>query len=198
MFNFMLASSNAHKAQELQQIFSDAPFTISAAPEKLAVVEDGKSYYENAFKKAQTYFVHYKTPVVADDSGLEVDALPGELGIHSARFGGAEASDQAKVDLLLQRMAHLSDPAQRLAHYTCVLCFYFAPEEVYFFTGELRGHLALQAQGTSGFGYDPIFIPAELDPDTLAMHEAWKQQNSHRTRAAQAALAFLRERIAKS
>jgi len=197
MFNFMLASANGHKAQELQLLFSAAPFSIIPAPEKIAVKEDGKSYYENAFKKAQAYYTHYKVPVVADDSGLEVDALPGELGIHSARFGGEHTSDQEKVNLLLQRMQGL--PAdQRNAHYTCVLCFYFAPEEVYFFTGELHGQMAVAAQGTDGFGYDPIFMPTELTPDTLAMHKAWKDQHSHRAKAAQEALAFLRERIVKS
>ncbi|MBP5296167.1 MAG: non-canonical purine NTP pyrophosphatase, partial [Bacteriovoracaceae bacterium] len=159
MFEFMLASSNAHKAQELQLSLAGAPFKIISAPKKIAVIEDGKSYYENAFKKAAAYAAHFKVPVVADDSGLEVDALPGELGIHSARFGGQETSDQAKVDLLLQRMQKFSALEQRKAHYTCVLCFYFAAEEVYFFTGELHGHLAMAAQGTDGFGYDPIFIP---------------------------------------
>jgi XTP/dITP diphosphohydrolase len=127
-----------------------------------------------------------------------VDALPGELGIHSARFGGEATSDQAKVDLLLQRMAALPAGTATHAHYTCILCFYFRPEEVYFFEGRLDGKIGTHQQGTAGFGYDPIFIPHDLAPDTLAMHEDWKLQNSHRARAAAAAAAFLRERIAKS
>jgi len=195
MFKFILASSNEHKAQELQQVLGEDLIKIDPAPHKLEVLEDGKTYYENAFKKAQTYFDHYQVPVVADDSGLEVAALPGELGIHSARFGGEHLSDADKVDLLLQRLTNV---ANRQAYYSCVLCFYFRPEEIYFFQGRLDGQIGTQKQGTQGFGYDPIFMPNELAPDTLAMHEDWKLQNSHRTRAAQAALSFLRERIAKS
>ncbi|MBP5297150.1 MAG: non-canonical purine NTP pyrophosphatase [Bacteriovoracaceae bacterium] len=195
MFKFILASSNEHKAAELQRVLGEDLLKIDPAPQKLQVVEDGKTYYENAFKKAQTYYDHYQVPVVADDSGLEVEALPGELGIHSARFGGEHLSDDAKVDLLLERLANNPN---RQAYYSCVLCFYFRPEEVYFFQGRLDGQIGTQKKGTHGFGYDPIFMPHELAPDTLAMHEAWKLQNSHRTRAALAALAFLRERIAKS
>lgn len=192
-----LASGNKHKAQEFNDLFSDGLITVQSAPEVLEVVEDGDSYTQNAFIKAQAYFQKFKVPVLADDSGLNVEALPGELGIHSARFGGEGLTDQDRVQLLLEKMKNIPDE-QRSASFTCLLCFYLSPQEVFFFEGRLKGKIALAPSGADGFGYDPVFLPEALlksgEGQTVAQASAWKKDNSHRALAVREAQAFFKER----
>lgn len=152
---FMLASGNTHKAQELFRYLSPS-LTVQTAPETLAVKEDGKSFEENAFKKAACYFQHFKHPTLADDSGLTVEALSDELGIRSARFGGEGLDDHRRSLLLLEKLKNKSN---RKAYFVSYLCFYLSPEEVFFFEGRLDGVISEQLQGDHGFGYDPVFIP---------------------------------------
>jgi len=185
---FVLASGNSHKAEEFSELFDLDIIKVKAAPEKLEVVEDGLSFQENAFKKAEAYYKKLQCPIISDDSGLEVEALPGELGIHSARFGGTELTSEEQVELLLEK---LKDKDNRKAYFVCVLCFYINPEEVYFFEGRSHGHISLTVQGNGGFGYDPVFLPENLDGKTsFAENPDWKMKNSHRSKASMMASQF--------
>lgn len=196
-FEFMLASGNSHKAKEFSELFDPDVITVASAPDKVEVVENGESYAENALKKAQSYYQKYKVPVMADDSGLNVEALPDELGIHSARFGGAGLNDRQRAELLLEKLQELPKE-KRLAHFTCYLCFYLSKDEVYFFEGRLKGRIAERLTGEEGFGYDPVFIPEGLERNSefksLAEVPEWKADHSHRASAVAQALRFFKER----
>ncbi len=188
---FLLASNNAHKLKELGEQGLD----LEPAPKDLQVEETGTTFYENAQLKAKAYFDIYKKPVLADDSGLVVEALADELGVASARFGGGKLSDLEKNQLLLKKLEGVDD---RKAHFICVLCFYINPNEIFFFEGRLSGSIAREIKGDKGFGYDPVFIPEEFvgssEVLTLAMIPDYKAKNSHRVKALNLAKQFLSKR----
>jgi XTP/dITP diphosphohydrolase len=190
LINLILASGNAHKAEEFQELFSPLIFSVKAAPEKLEVAETGQSYFENALIKAQAYYEKFKVPVLADDSGLNVEDLPDELGIFSARFGGEGLTDKERAILLLKKIS-----SNRSAYFTCVLCFYLNPKEIFYFEGRMKGRIGSTYQGETGFGYDPVFIPDEHEGEqTVAELPEWKNKNSHRAVAVQLAQKFFSER----
>ncbi|CBW27971.1 conserved hypothetical protein [Halobacteriovorax marinus SJ] len=192
---FILASGNAHKAQEFAELFDTSIIEVSAAAEKLEVEENGTTYNENAFLKAKAYYDKFQVPVLADDSGLNVQALPEELGIYSARFGGPGLDDKDRAMLLLDKM---KDIENRAAHFTCVLCFYLNPQEIFFFEGRLNGLIGENYIGDHGFGYDPVFHGlGEFESKTVAQVPEWKNENSHRANACKMAEKFFKERIAK-
>ncbi len=193
--DLLLASGNAHKALEFSELFDDAVLKIEAAPEKLEVVEDGATFNENALKKAKAYFDKFGLPVMSDDSGLVVDAMPGELGIHTARFGGDDLTSQQRNELLIERMKDVAEE-DRAAHFVCVLCFYLSDDEVFFFEGRMKGKISHLIVGEQGFGYDPIFIAegADIEGQTVATMPEWKHKNSHRSIACRHAQKFFKER----
>ncbi|MBT3584225.1 MAG: non-canonical purine NTP pyrophosphatase [Halobacteriovoraceae bacterium] len=194
MLELLLASGNPHKAQEFAALFDRQLLSVNAAPSKIEVLEDGETYFENALKKATDYYSQFKVPVISDDSGLTVEALPGELGIFSARFGGPGLSDEQRVEHLLEKLGEL-ECEKRNAYFSCVLCFYLGPEEIYFFEGRLDGAIATEASGEEGFGYDPVFIPKNLKSrQSVACDPGWKAANSHRALACQKANLFFKER----
>lgn len=193
---FLLASSNAHKAQEFSQIFDEKIIKINPAEFKIDVVEDGGTYIENACKKAKAYYDQFKVPVMSDDSGLNIESLPNELGIHSARFGGDDLDFDQRMDLVLEKLKNVEN---RKAFFSCVLCFYISPKEIFFFEGRMDGEILSEKKGTHGFGYDPIFKPTKHDSAaSLAELPEWKDENSHRSQAAKMAQAFFRERVCQS
>ncbi|EQC46923.1 RdgB/HAM1 family non-canonical purine NTP pyrophosphatase [Bacteriovorax sp. Seq25_V] len=192
MNKFVLATGNAHKAEEFAKIFNPEVLEISAAPEKLEVVEDGVTFHENALKKAKAYYDKFKTPILSDDSGICVAALPNELGIHSARFGGDGLTDKDRAMLLLEKM---QDEKNREAYFVCVLCFYIDENNIYFFEGRMEGQISDTYTGEHGFGYDPVFKPLAHESDkTIAELAEWKDDNSHRAKACKQAEIFFRER----
>lgn len=192
MIELILASSNAHKAEEFSELFDSKIVTVKAADKKLEVVEDGLSYFENALLKAQAYYKEFKTPVLADDSGLNVQALSEELGIHSARFGGEGLTDKDRALLLLKKMEGKSD---RVAYFTCVLCVYLNEKEIFYFEGRMSGQVGYAYRGEGGFGYDPVFIPLEGGGElTVAELSEWKNKNSHRAVATGLAQKFFSQR----
>ncbi len=187
---FILASGNAHKAEEFSELFDSEIISVSAAEQKLEVIEDGKSFQANALLKAKAYFDKFKKPVVADDSGLVVSALPGELGIHSARFGGEGLSDRQRYELLLEKMQEEED---RSAYFVCQLCFFYGAEKFFFFEGRLQGSIGHRAVGDHGFGYDPVFIPQKLSgQESFAENPEFKAKYSHRAVACQQAQSFFK------
>lgn len=193
MIELILASGNVHKAEEFNDLFDPKLISVKAAPEKIDVVEDGTSYFENALLKARAYYEKFKVPVIADDSGLNVAALPEELGIHSARFGGDGLKDRDRAELLLKKMDGVST---REAFFSCVLCVYFNEKEIFYFEGRMAGMIAYSYRGSTGFGYDPVFIPTEKSEEGLTVAELheWKQKNSHRAIAVGFAQKFLGQR----
>lgn len=198
----LLASGNAHKAEEFSELFATEVIAISAAPEKLDVLEDGATFNENALKKAQTYFQKYGKPVMSDDSGLMVEALPGELGIHTARFGGEGLNASERNNILLERMKDIPKE-HRGAYFVCVLCFYFSEKEVFFFEGRMKGSIGKALEGEQGFGYDPLFIPegaggSEEQGHSVATMPEWKNIHSHRAVACRHAQKFFQERNGQS
>ena len=192
MIELILASSNAHKAQEFSELFDPKVLTVKAASKKLDVVEDGNSYFENALLKARAYYNEFKIPVLADDSGLTVEALPDELGITSARFGGEGLNDKDRAELLLKKMEGKNN---RQAFFTCVLCIYLNEKEIFYFEGRMMGSIGHIYRGTTGFGYDPVFIPEGGNGEqTVAELSDWKNKFSHRALAVSLAQKFFATR----
>jgi XTP/dITP diphosphohydrolase len=188
---FILASSNTHKAQELDSILSAGNLKITSASEKLEVVEDGLTFQENAFKKAKAYFDKFQKPTLADDSGLVFPAREEILGIHSARYAPHLENYKDKNEYLLEDIKNLKG-GDRKAHFACYLCFYISEDEVYFFEGRVHGRIGDEAQGADGFGYDPIFLPDGQQGKSLAEISEWKMLNSHRAKACAAAIKFFK------
>jgi XTP/dITP diphosphohydrolase len=192
MHNFLLATGNAHKAQEFAKIFNPEILKIEAAPEKLEVVEDGETFNANALLKAKAYYEKYGKPVMADDSGLCVEAMPDDLGIHTARFGGDGLTSEQRSRLLLEKMEGVEN---RKAYFVCVLCFYLGENEIYFFEGRVEGHISQEYKGEHGFGYDPVFEPlGDHNGKSLAELPEWKDENSHRAKACIQAEKFFGQR----
>ncbi len=190
MINLILATGNAHKAEEFAALFSPEIISVKAAPIKIDVEETGTSYFENALIKARSYYDKFQVPVLADDSGLNIEALPEELGIMSARFGGEGLSDKDRALLLLNKIS-----INRTASFTCVLCFYLNPREIYYFEGHMNGKIATKYIGDTGFGYDPVFIPDDHEGElTVAELPDWKNKNSHRAVAVRLAQKFFSQR----
>jgi len=187
---FILASGNAHKAEEFGKALVDSSFTITAPSSQIDVIEDGLSFQENALKKASAYFSRFKKPVMSDDSGIVVAAIPTELGIHSARFGGESLTDKERALKLLSKMEGAQD---RSAYFICLLCFYVDSENIFFFEGRLSGLISESYDGETGFGYDPIFLGEGQNRSIASMPE-WKFENSHRMKALASAKRFFEDR----
>lgn len=187
---FILATSNAHKASEFNELLDNSNLSFTAASKKIEVVEDGDTFNENAFKKAEAYFKEFNAPVVSDDSGLVVGSLPDMLGVHSARF--APELEQYKDKNL--KLIELLKDLDKSAYFVCVLCFYISPTEVFFFEGRVHGEISDQIKGDHGFGYDPVFLPTKMDGKSMAELPEWKNENSHRAKAVKEAVNFFKNK----
>lgn len=189
MHKFNLGSTNSGKAKELNELLGEN-FEILSAPEKLDVIEDADSFSGNALLKAKAYFDKFKQPVVTDDSGLVVPAHPEILGIYSARFAPEETEYSGKIQKLIEYMQNTED---RSAYFVCILCFYINPDEIFFFEGRVNGEIGQSAQGSEGFGYDPIFYPIGMEGKSFAELKEWKSKNSHRAKACREAISFFNQ-----
>ena len=184
----LVGTFNRGKQIEFQRLFEETPFVVVGPREfniKECVEETGSSFRENAQLKAAFYGRLAGCLTLADDSGLEVDALAGAPGVHSARYGGEGLDAAGRVELLLNSMEAV--PAeQRMARFRCVLALYCHPNENEFTLteGSVEGLITRKPMGAGGFGYDPIFwVPSEAA--TIAMLEpARKNSISHRGKAA--------------
>jgi XTP/dITP diphosphohydrolase len=195
----VLASGNRGKLAELRGLLADLPLTLASLADFTAdaAEETAPTFVENAILKARFAARASGLPALADDSGLEVDALGGAPGVRSARFAGPEADDAANRRLLLERLADVPAGARR-ARFRCVLVYLRHADDPWpeIFTGTWEGEIALEEAGSHGFGYDPLFwVPArgctaaQLDP-------ADKARLSHRAQATAALRAYLHEQLA--
>lgn len=198
--NLVLATKNPGKVREFRALFWDLPrLRVHALDEvgKLPdVVEDGKTFEENAIKKAREIAAATGMLALADDSGLEVDALGGAPGVHSARYAGVEGTraerDRANNEKLLRALA---DTPDRRARFVCAMCLVDARGQVLFETrGTYEGVIAEAARGESGFGYDPLLFLPELGKTSAQLSPAEKGARSHRGVAARALAAYLEKR----
>jgi XTP/dITP diphosphohydrolase len=158
------------------------------------VTESGNNYEENARLKAITYAKLSQLTALADDSGLEVDALNGEPGVKSARFAGETATDAEKVSLLLARLNDVPWE-QRAARFKCVIAIATPGGHSELCYGECQGMIAIEAKGKNGFGYDPIFLLPETGKTMAELPLEIKNQISHRARASQQARQVLQRHL---
>ncbi len=190
----LLATRNAGKAREFSLLLLGSPFELTTLDaEGIAgdVQESASTFRENASLKATAYATDDRFLVLADDSGLEVDALGGAPGPLSARFGGPGASDTDKVDLLLARLQGVP-PEGRSARFRCVIAIASDQKVVGLCEGVCEGVISLEARGSEGFGYDPVFYIPELEKTMAELTLEEKNRVSHRARAAREAVGILR------
>ncbi len=178
----IVATRNPHKTREIEQIFgSGLPVRdLTAHPEISEIRESGTSFEENAKLKAMAVSKKLPGLVIADDSGLEVEALGGAPGIHSARYAGVNASDKEKIAKLLRQLAKGD---QRHARFCCVLAVARDGHVLATFEGVVEGKIAERPCGSDGFGYDPIFIPDGFEETFAELPEEVKNSISHRAKA---------------
>jgi XTP/dITP diphosphohydrolase len=191
----LLASRNAGKLRELRALLSDwsiEPLDVSSIGEEV-----GSTFRENARGKAE--YARAVAPagawVLGEDSGLEVDALGGRPGLHSARFAGPSAGDEDNLRKLLGELAEVAASARR-ARYVCELVLLGPDGTELAARGTLEGSIAAEARGSGGFGYDPVFVPDGESATVGELGDGWKAGRSHRARAARALAAAVAERCA--
>jgi len=186
MPKLLLATKNAAKAQEYLLLLRDLPFELTnLAGESIDTVvsETGDTLEQNATIKAVAYASMSNLPALADDSGLEVDALGGEPGVLSARYAGADASDEERIEWLLARLEGIPWE-KRKARFRCVIAIAWPEGRVELCQGECQGMIALTPKGENGFGYDPIFYLPHLGKTMAELSIEEKNEVSHRGRAA--------------
>ena len=195
----LLATNNQGKVREYRSLFQNLPYALVTPLEvgiTAAVEEVGRSLEENARLKATALADESRLLTLADDSGLEVDALGGEPGPLSARYAGEGASDRDRVNYLLSRLKGVPGE-KRSARFRCVLAIVTPDGKVEFCSGECRGFITFKPRGEQGFGYDPVFYLPELDKTMAELPLEIKNQISHRGQAARKAYPVL-ERLGGS
>lgn len=191
MRTLLIATSNRGKTREFKRLLGDRfsiltpldPPAIQKSPKPPVVPETGETYFENALVKALRYFDAYKMPVLADDSGLEVDCLRGAPGVYSAIYGGEKISAAERWAHLLDAIRKSGVPQPWTARFRSVVCYYDGKSVPWYAEGTCEGKILPEPVGTEGFGYDPIFWSAELGQGFGVAEEAAKNRVSHRARA---------------
>ena len=184
MREFIIATNNSHKVAEIERILSPLGITAVTAGERGIdlgnVVEDGDTFKANAYIKAKHAYELCHSPVIADDSGLCVDALGGRPGVYSARYGGENAGSDEKIALLLNELRDTPD-SERGAHFSCAVCCIIDDDTVIEVEGRCEGVIAYAPSGSGGFGYDPVFTVNGVSFAELSADE--KDRLSHRGNA---------------
>jgi XTP/dITP diphosphohydrolase len=192
--HLLIATSNEGKRAEIELLLSDLPVSLLDLrnfPAIRPMAETGTTFVENACLKAIGYATQTGLLTVADDSGLEVDALGGAPGVRSARYIGESASDAERVEALLAALA-LVDESKRSARFVSAIVIADSNREILNVSvGECEGRIALATRGHGGFGYDPVFIPNGGDLTFAELKPEIKNQISHRAHALAAARAYL-------
>ena len=189
---FVLATANAHKVNEMRAVLADVAIGVLSRPEGVPdVAETSDTLEGNALLKAHAICAATGRPAIADDTGLFVDSLGGEPGVHSARYAGPAAVDADNVRKLLSALSEV-DGARRAAHFRTVIAVAYPDGTALTVEGVLNGWIVDAPRGERGFGYDPVFASAEIGGRTLAeVSPDEKNSVSHRARA----LAALVERL---
>lgn len=185
MKKILIATSNIGKLKEYRELLKDLPFTVLSLNDlniHNSIEEKYQTYAENALYKASYYSNLSGLITVADDSGLEVEALNGEPGVLSARYAGNGADDKKKIDYLLSKMKSVQW-SERRAVFKCVTAICMPDGKSGIFNGECYGYIMLQPRGSNGFGYDPIFYIPELNMTMAELSFEDKLRVSHRARA---------------
>ncbi len=180
----VIATKNEGKVREFKKLLEPLGFEpVSMTEEGIdpEIVEDGDTFEENAHIKAKTVHKLTNLPVIADDSGLEVEFLGGAPGIYSARYAGEHATDEERNQRLLDEMQGVDRPL-RNARFVCAIYFILDNKKEYCVTGTLDGFIGEEPQGANGFGYDPIFM-IDDDKSLAEISEKAKNKISHRAKA---------------
>ncbi|MGE5396130.1 MAG: XTP/dITP diphosphatase [Chitinophagales bacterium] len=181
----VITTRNQNKKRELLEILNDRSLkllTLEDFPNVSDIVEDGSTFKENAIKKATTVAAETGKPSLADDSGLEVDALNGMPGVYSARFAGEPSDDIANNNKLLQLLEGVPGE-QRTARFKCVIALAVPNGEYTTVEGSCEGSIGFRPKGSGGFGYDPLFTPKGYELTFAELGSEVKNQISHRARA---------------
>ena len=198
MPKLLLATTNRGKLREYRHLLKGLPFTLVTPADEgidITVDEKEKTFEENARLKATTYSRLSGLVALADDSGLEVDALDGGPGIVSARFAGEQASDKDRVEHLLDRLKDVPRE-KRTARFRCVIAIATPEGRAELCDGECQGLIAFEPRGENGFGYDPVFYLPEFGKTVAELSLETKNRVSHRGKAARKAYRVL-ERLAE-
>ena len=190
----LLATTNRHKLEEYRAIFSGLPFRLLSLHDlqlNLDVEETGTTFTQNAEIKALAYAQASGMLSLADDSGLEIDALGGAPGVYSARFLGVEASYEERFRFILEQLKGLPQE-QRTARFRCAITLAEPSKDYRTVEGVLEGQIADAPRGDHGFGYDPIFLVPESGKTTAELAPEEKNRISHRGQAARLAAALLK------
>ncbi len=193
MVKVVLATRNRGKVSELQALLEDLDvqvIPVDEAGDIPDVIEDGNTFYENALKKAKEVSIASGLFAIADDSGLEVDALDGRPGVFSARYSGQDATDENNYLKLLQEMTDV--PAERRsARFRCVMVACRPDGRCIYSEGACEGFITQRPRGSQGFGYDPVFRPVGQERTMAEMSREEKNRISHRA----VALKALKEKL---
>lgn len=179
----VLASNNNHKLREISEILEPLDFTVISqlqAGISLEVDEIGTTFEENAALKARAIYQIYKTAVIADDSGLEVDYLNKAPGVYSSRYAGENATDKEKCEKLLSELEGVP-MEKRTARFVSVICYIDKDGKEHIVRGECEGYIGFEPRGENGFGYDPIFMYGDKSFAEISAEE--KNSVSHRANA---------------
>ena len=194
----LVATNNPGKLEEYRHLLRDLPLEITSLGEQridFEPEETGSTFAENAILKARAFAMRSGLLTVADDSGLEIDALEGAPGVHSARYGGTRrGQDVLRYESILHQMQGMPW-AKRTARFRCAVAVATPDGQVEIAEGAIEGIIAFEPQGEHGFGYDPIFFMPEFECTLAQLPLETKNQVSHRARAAQAALPIIRGRL---
>ncbi|MBI4468855.1 MAG: RdgB/HAM1 family non-canonical purine NTP pyrophosphatase [Acidobacteria bacterium] len=191
----LIATHNLGKLCEIRDALSGLPIELISLSDlgiKDEPVESGETCAENARLKAVYYRDRASFPTLGDDSGLEVEALGGAPGPHSARYAGPDATDQDRIAMMLEMM-HGIPLQNRRAAFVCALALAVTPVEVWEFSGRCEGRLLSKPRGLGGFGYDPLFVPDGENRSFAEMSIEEKRELSHRGRALAALRAYLKQ-----
>lgn len=190
-----LASGNPHKIEELQLLLADLGIELSSTldyPDAEEVDEDRPDLEGNALKKARHWYDKTGLPSLADDTGLEVDALGGAPGVYSARYAGENATDEENTRKLLNELKGAPD---RGAQFRTVIAFIDQLGEEHFFEGVCRGKIITEKRGEKGFGYDPVFVPESYNQTFAELSRGEKNKISHRGLAIQKFIEYLKHHL---
>jgi XTP/dITP diphosphohydrolase len=182
----VLATKNEHKKKEIINIFKGMNLsfvTLKEYPDLPEVNEDGKTFEENAVKKAKEISLYTGKIAIADDSGLEVDVLNREPGIYSARFAGEHSNDSLNNQKLLSLLEKYPDKKDRKARFVCVMAIVDKDKIIGTAKGICEGYIAKELKGNNGFGYDPLFVIPEYNKTFAELGKEIKDKISHRAKA---------------